>query len=369
LILTGSSLRARVEILCGRTAGGFGKVPAGLRRFREFLVLLAVRYHDSVSLLGRLSILGAGAPPPGTPLEELLRRSRDERTYPIVCRNLGIPCETERSVFARQSMARHQAEEILLRVEALPLKGLHLAHRVYPAPSLRDMGDLDLLVRRSRLRDADDALRRLGYVPAQDPERLDGGSLHAVEYHREDSMPVHLHWHVLNGSLPNYMVRIDLDELWRESRDGALAPPHLLVTLCEHALKHSFSALILLTDIELVSRGIDWEAVADVSRRWGLDAAVFYSLVLLRDLMDLRSPGLDHFRDLDPDWAGQAFLALLRRRRWDGLSALGLLSLTREKARFVREAFAPSRSEGMRTRTVMGRLRRAAGRVVGGLTS
>jgi hypothetical protein len=322
-----------------------------------------------VSLLGRLSILGALPPPPGTSLETLLRLSRIERTYPIVCRNLGIPCDAEASIFARQSMALHQAEEILAEVEALPLKGLHLAHRVYPSPSLRDMGDLDLLVRRSRLSDADTALRRLGYAPEYDPQTVDGGSLHAVGYWREGSLPVHLHWHVLNGSLPNYMVRIDLGELWQEARRGVLAAPHLLVTLCEHALKHSYSTLIHLTDIELASRGVDWKAVVDVSRRWGLENVVLYALVLLRDLMDVRSPGLDHFQGVHPDWTGRAFLALLRRRRWDGLSALGLLSLTREKARFLRESISPPRTEGLRTRTVMGRLRRAAGRVVGALTS
>jgi len=322
-----------------------------------------------VSLLGRLSIVGAAPPVAAVPTEKLLRLSREERTYPVVCRNLGIPCDTERSVFARQSMARHQADEILAEVEALPLKGLHLAHRVYPSPSLRDMGDLDLLVRRSRLRDADAGLRRLGYVPDQDPEPVDGGSLHAVEYRRDGGMPVHLHWHVLNGSLPNFMVQIDLDELWGGARGGVLAPPHLLVTLCEHALKHSYSTLIHLTDIELASRGIDWGAVADVSRRWGLDRAVLYSLILLRDLMGVRSPGLEQYRDLRPDWAGRAFLSLLRRRRWDGLSALGLLSLTDEKSRFISESFSPPRKEGMRTKSVMGRLRRAAGRVAGALTS
>jgi len=302
-------------------------------------------------------------------MEGLLRLSREERTYPIVCRNLGIPCDTERSVFARQSLARHQADEILAGIEALPLKGLHLAHRVYPSPSLRDMGDLDLLVRRTQRRDADAVLRRLGYVPDLDPEPVDGGSLNAVEYWRDGCLPVHLHWHVLNGSLPNFMVHVDLDELWREARDGALAPAHQVVTLCEHALKHSYSTLIHLTDIELASRGIDWGAVADVARRWGLDRAVLYSLILLRDLMGVRSPGLDQFPDLRPDWAGRAFLSLVRRRRWDGLSALGLLSLTEEKSRFISESFSPPRKEGMRTRTVMGRLRRAAGRVAGALTS
>ncbi len=328
-----------------------------------------MRYHTGVSLLGRLSILDAAVPAPPSGLGRLLLESRAERTYPVVCRNLGIPCDTERSVLARQWLAKHQADEIFGRMEAIALKGLHLAHRVYPSPSLRDMGDLDLLVRRSRLRDADAALRGLGYAPDHDPDLVDGGSLHAVEYWREGSMPVHLHWHVLNGSLPNFMIRVDADELWREARDGVLAPQHLVVTLCEHALKHSFSTLIHLTDIELASREVDWDAVADTARRWGLEGAVYYALVLLRDLMGVVSPGLERFRDVRPDWTGRAFLGLARRRRWDGLSALGMLSLTGDKLRYVREVIVPPRREGLRTRTVMGRLRQAAGRVAGALTS
>jgi len=357
-----------VEIFSGRTAGGPGKRPAGLRRFQPQTCGPA-GYDDGVSLLGRLSILGAAPPPAGADLRDVLALSRRERTYPVVCRNLGLPCDAERSVLARQMMARHQAGEILGRIEALPLKGLHLAHRVYPSPGLRDMGDLDLLVRRSRLREADGELRRLGYLPDHDPERVDGGSLNAVEYWREDSMPVHLHWHVSNASLPHFMYRVDMDEIWRDARDGALAPHHLIITLCEHALKHSFSMLILLTDIELASRGVDWDAVASTARRWGLERAVAYTLLLLRDLGEVASPGWSRFRDVGIDWTGRAFLAMARRRRWDGLSALGLLSMTGEKARFLRETLSPPRREGLRTKGFLGRLRQAALRVGAGLTS
>jgi len=305
-----------------------------------------------VSLLGRLSIVGAAAPAGPVPAG-LLARSRAERTYPVVCRNLGLPCDLERSILARQLLARHQASEILAQIEAIPLKGLHLAHRLYPSPGLRDMGDLDLLVRRSSLRDADAALRTLGYVPDFDPQEVDGGTLQAVEYWRDESMPVHLHWHVTNASLPHFMYRIDVDEIWREARGGELAPHHLLVTLCEHALKHSFAELIHLTDIELASRGVDWSLVAETSRRWGLEKAVYYSLALLRDLAGVQTPGL---RTPRLDWSGRAFLALARRRRWNGLSALGLMSMTRQKVRFVRETLAPPKRDGLRTRTVMGRI-------------
>jgi hypothetical protein len=305
-----------------------------------------------VTLLGRLSIVGA--PPPSGPVPAgLLARSRAERTYPVVCRNLGIPCDVETSILARQITARHQADEILAAVEAIPLKGLHLAHHLYPTPGLRDMGDLDLLIRKAALRDADTALRVLGYAPEFDPGLVDGSTLNAVEYWRDGSMPVHLHWHLSNASLPHFMYRIDVDEVWRDASGGRLAPHHLLVSLCEHALKHSFAELIHLTDIELASRGVDWNLVAETSRRWGLDHAVHYSLVLLRDLAGVELPGL---RPLRLDWAGRAFLAMARRRRWNGLSALGLMSMTSEKTRFIRETVAPARREGLRTRTVMGRI-------------
>ena len=322
-----------------------------------------------MSLLGRLSIVGAAPPPLGTPLKELLRRSRDERTMPVVCRNLGLPCDLEPAILARQLLARHQAEEIGAVIETIALKGLHLAHRLYPSPGLRDMGDLDLLVRRARVRDADAALRKLGYDPEFDPGLIQGGSLNAVEYHRDGPLPVHLHWDVSNASLPHFMYRVDLDEIWREARDGALAPAHLVVTLCEHALKHSYAHLIHLTDIELASRNVDWKEVASAARRWGLERAVYYALALLRDLAELESPGLRHIDRPRLDWAGKSFLAMTRRRRWDGLSALGLMSMTREKARFVREVVSPPSKDGLRTRTVIGRLWGAVSRVGAGLTS
>ncbi len=272
---------------------------------------------------------------------------------------------------ARQLVAARQAGEIAAKVEAMPLKGLYLAHRLYPSPALRDMGDIDLLVRRGGLREADAALRALGYVPARDAARAAGPAvspLNSVLYWRDGSLPVHLHWGVSNGSLPHFMYRIDADEIWREARAGEMARHHLVVTLCEHALKHSFSALIYLTDVELAGRGADWALVGDVARRWGLSKAVYYALVLLRDLMGVWSPGLDRLRVRSLGLTGRAFLAAARVRRWDGLSAAGFLSMAAgpgAKARFVRESLAPGRgaSDGFSSRTFWGRMGRAVAMV------
>lgn len=332
---------------------------------------------EMATLLGKLSVVGAPRPPIRFPLEPLLRRSRDERTLAVVCRNLGVDCPEEPSILARQVLAAHQAREIAREVEILPLKGLDLAHRLYPSPALRDMGDVDLLVRRRALRDADAALRRLGYAPDRDLLRAaesDGRFLNAVVYAREDALPVHLHWRVSNASLPHFMYRVDEDEVWREARGGAMAPHHRVVALCEHALKHSFDALIHLTDIELAAREVDWPAAAGTARRWGLERALYYALVLLRDHLGVESPGLRVARVRGLGVEGRTFLAAARGRRWSGLSALGLLSMARgvrAKAKFVKEALAPPQGEqdGLESRSLGRRAWRAARMVWDGLTS
>ncbi|HXG60703.1 MAG TPA: nucleotidyltransferase family protein [Planctomycetota bacterium] len=329
-----------------------------------------------MSLLGRLSVVGARRTLPAPPPAGLLDRARRERTLPVVCRNLGIPCSEESSILARQLWAVRQAREILSEVEALPLKGLHLAHRLYPSPGLRDMGDIDLLVRRETVVEADRTLRRLGYVPERDPRpslEVPDAWVNSVLYARGRDLPVHLHWDVRNGSLPGFMVRIDPEEIWRERDGGGMAPHHLLVTLCEHALKHSYDALVHLTDIELAARAVRWERVEEVARRWGLERAVYFALVLVRDLLGVETPGLKRFRPAGDGPAAQAFLASARRRRWVGLSALGYLLLAEGpagKIRFLREMFRPPRGgPGLRSRTAGSRLRRAVELAWRGLTS
>jgi hypothetical protein len=318
-----------------------------------------------VSLLGELSIVGAARPIPVP--ASLLREARRERTLPVVCRNLGRACPEERGILARQLLAGHQFGEIAGRLEVLPLKGYDLARRLYPSMSMRDMGDLDVLVRPGSLREADAELRRLGYAPAHEP-----GPARAALYEREGSMPVHLHAHVLNGSLPTFMARIDVGELWREADRDGLAPHHRFLTLSEHALKHSYHELVHLTDVELASRGLDWERTRETAGRWGLERAALLGLLLLRDLCGVRSPGLDAFRGVDPGWEGRLLLRAARRRRVHGLSALGYLSMTEGaagKCRFLREAIAPADREGLRTTSAGRRLLRAAGGVLEALTS
>ena len=153
-----------------------------------------------------------------------------------------------------------------------------------------------------------------------------------------------------------------------------MAPHHQVVTLCEHALKHSFSELILLTDIDLAARGADARRIAGTARRWGLERAVLFAATLLRELMGTDVPALREVRIDSPGWADRLFLRWALRRRWNGLSALGFLAMSRGaagKARFVREALRPRGKgvEALRSRSAGGRVLRAVEMIRAGLTS
>ena len=66
---------------------------------------------------------------------------------------------------SRHAALRVQLGEVLARLPSPPivLKGAYLAEKVYPAPGLRPMNDIDLLFRPADLPAAAEALRALGY--------------------------------------------------------------------------------------------------------------------------------------------------------------------------------------------------------------
>ncbi|MBN1148031.1 MAG: nucleotidyltransferase family protein [Anaerolineales bacterium] len=65
-------------------------------------------------------------------------------------------------------------------IEALALKGIGLAHLVYPEPGLRSMRDMDLLVKRSELRSAQAVLVELGFSPDSRAEAITPAHHHHI---------------------------------------------------------------------------------------------------------------------------------------------------------------------------------------------
>jgi hypothetical protein len=146
------------------------------------------------------------------------------------------------------------------QVPLLLMKGAALATRLYPAPSLRPMRDLDLLVPRDHVAAAHQVLLGLGYAPA--PERRPGAQLAfgtERSYRRPGHLPVELHWHVLN--LTSYQQRAPVEWFWQQAesieiaaaRAFVLRPTAQLLHLAAHLSLHHFEARGIWThDIALL---------------------------------------------------------------------------------------------------------------------
>lgn len=316
---------------------------------------------------------------------KIVRIARRERTANILYRHLterpsnrdvppALIVELEAiylSVLGRNLILHKRLCGILAAMEghaipAMPLKGALLSLHLYDDVGLRDMADVDLLVRRGDVARAHDILTSQGYAPIEEGEG-GGDYRNSRLYHRpsDDGRDlIHLHWHLANASIPlsTYRNAIDMDEIFGEARPirygntTALCPTphHLICHLAEHAMKHSFATLILVADaarlLDAFRLGesndytrlwgrVDEDRIASTAARWNLRRPMYAMTNLMKHAMGM--DGLDDLiRAVRPTghnfWDRLFQNALARNRRRDGLSIPGYLSMAGGLAAQVR---------------------------------
>lgn len=188
-------------------------------------------------------------------------------------------------------------------VTAVPYKGPALALQVYGNVSLRQFGDLDILVHPRDILRARDLLLAQGYAPL--PELTDGQQ--AVLLRTQCNLPftrerkrmiVELHWTV---SAPSFARPFEVDDFWSRLGDGKLettniklpAKEDLLLALCIHGSKHLWERLAWICDIAgliAVDKGLNWEALVRQARATGSERMLFLGLRLAADLLEARLP-------------------------------------------------------------------------------
>ena len=255
-------------------------------------------------------------------------------------------------------------------IPCIVLKGIALAERVYPNIALRGMSDVDILVRKEDLFTVDEHLSSHGYTSTDSTVTKaihnPVGYLASLEYRKNASpLNLHVHWHTVNTSVPATMFveQIDINRLWEHSAVTSVAnshalmlrPEHMIIYLCEHALRvgHSFDRLILICDIffsiKVFENIIDWNFVSEESRRFGLSRFVYYGLSIVKHYTSLGIPDecIAKLKPSDMSWGEKFFLSLqLNNRRIRGSSYFVYLAMNRErsdKIRFIARTFFPPR--------------------------
>jgi Uncharacterised nucleotidyltransferase len=160
-----------------------------------------------------------------------------------------------------------------------------------------------------------------------------------------------------------FAEQIDLNRLWEnatmtsvaDSHALMLRPEHMIIYLCEHALRvgHSFDRLILICDIFFSIKAfeniIDWDFIVEESRRFNLSRFVYYSLSIVKYHTSVDIP-VDCIAKLQPpdiSWGEKFFLRLqLGNWRIRGSSYFVYLAMNRglsAKIRFITRTFFPPR--------------------------
>jgi hypothetical protein len=202
-------------------------------------------------------------------------------------RSLAILSEAE-----ALSLALEQAG-----IQAVALQGLSLITTVYKELGLRQLGDMDLMVRPDHKRRLREILWQAGYYA---PDKRYPNLLY------KEGVWVDIHTHLLNldriGSR-RHLFPENLSPLWEraepffEQSDGLLIPDPFdnLIALATHALKHSYSRMIWLVDIhesllKWASGPDGWEMVVERALSWYQEKVFLYVLILLERVFLLKIP-------------------------------------------------------------------------------
>lgn len=175
-------------------------------------------------------------------------------------------------------------------VVPLAYKGPALALQAFGDASLRDYGDLDLVVRRGELAAAGEALERAGFRevgPAGGRRAALLRSGHHLAYRRGEVL-VEVHWRFGKAL---YGFTEELSGVWaraetldvRGRRVRALSVADHLLALAIHSSKGMWASLDATVCMVRLARRIPaaaWPAVAARARRWRCDEALRVSLLL-----------------------------------------------------------------------------------------
>ena len=240
---------------------------------------------------------------------------------------------------------------------AVPYKGPVLAQRLYGDLSLREFGDLDIIIQERDVPRAKDLIQHLGYevIYLEDTTQLAEhvrANRELIFDHRSDGTRLELHWRF---ALQSLCVKHDperfLQRFERISLAGAQVPSLPLEAyfpiLSLHATKHKWRQLKLLCDIaEILGHGdLDWKYVLREADDLGLKRMLAVGALLAENLLEVAVPqelahglqidrtaralaaqvGRSLFEEPDEDWRAHAdfyFQVKIRERLRDRASML-----------------------------------------------
>ena len=187
-------------------------------------------------------------------------------------------------------------------VDAIFTKGVSYLMDVYGDIGLREMADIDLLVRPEDARKVHGILKEQGFTPSDGREDLDDYRAQKL-YSRDDGICLDIHRSFIGRMLHNRILNMDVSRILERARELSMDGVRLrtldivntLLYQCLHvSMQHSFSGVRWYVDInEFVRRHegeINWEDVTDAAGEYRIRRPVYYTLLFARNMFGTPVP-------------------------------------------------------------------------------
>lgn len=256
----------------------------------------------------------------GIDWDSLIDLSEDHRVVPVIFKRLKSEYaesvddqvlekfHSRYSEIAKLNFARSgQLIELFGRMQesgipVIAYKGMALAKCSYNDVSLRQFGDIDLLIRKDDFLEAKTILLKAGCKPVWDLNSKQENAVlkHYYEYpffYGEIHTLIEVHWEFLESF---FAFDIDLEEVWGRAVSidlygtpiRTLSPADYVVVLSTHGSKHFWKRLSWIYDIaKLVENNeIDWVLTTRIADASGSLRMVRLALYLANDLFETDIP-------------------------------------------------------------------------------
>ena len=173
----------------------------------------------------------------------------------------------------------------------MALQGLTL-FQIYKKPGLRPMGDMDLLIKADAFPRVVSLLQDIGFhIPNPVyPKNL-----------FKNGLWLDIHTHILNLDRirsRQYIFPWDLSDLWHRAlplfkrSKGLLRPDPLdnFIVLAAHTLKHSYSRMIWIVDLNeslrvSISNPQKWDQLVERTKFWKQEKTILYGFTILEGIL------------------------------------------------------------------------------------
>jgi len=186
-------------------------------------------------------------------------------------------------------------------LQAMAFKGPALSAFAYGNVTLRQYGDLDILIQRADIERSLELLIKRGYTPeialANNNVKTFYNCVNVIGL-QKGPIRVEIHWELLSK---NYAIDWDETNLWSDHETvtinshpvNILSFHDLILYLCAHGSKHLFERLEWICDIDRAIRAqkeIDWNTLLEKAKTYGIERMLLLGLSLAHHFFSLPLP-------------------------------------------------------------------------------